>query len=292
MSKIVTGMMTEYPVRFFIGDMTDLVQEMQTIHQSSHVASAAAGRALMGTALMSAMLKNDSDKITTVVDGDGPIGKIVTTVYYNGDIKCDIFNPNVPLITNVQGKLNVASAVGKGTLLVIRDLGLKQQYSGRTDLVTSEIGDDFSFYFYKSEQVPSVVSLGVLTNPDGSIKSAGGFIVQVMPDCPSEMIDYMESWIPLIDPISTMIADGKDENEIARHIFTEYEFTITGERPIRYKCDCSNERIQSVLIAMGRDEILATIEEQGKAEVKCHFCNKEYVFSELQLKELLLRASK
>lgn len=292
MSKIITGMMKDYPVRFYIGNMTDLVQEMQRLHQSSHVASAAAGRAIMGTAIMSAMLKNDSDKITTVIDGDGPIGKIVTTAYYNGDIKCDIYNPSVPLMTNPNGKLDVASAVGNGTMLVIRDLGLKQQYSGRTNLITSEIGDDFSFYFYKSEQVPSVVSLGVLTDMDGSIKAAGGFIVQVMPDCPKEIIDYLESWIPLIDPISTMIDDGKDEDDIARHIFTQHEFIMTGYRDVRYRCDCSRERLETVLLAMGRDEILATIEETGKAEVKCHFCNREYVFSEAELMEILAKAKR
>ncbi len=286
MDYMIRGTLEKYPVRFSIGRTTDTVEKMNRIHNTTPTAAAAAGRALTAVALMSFMLKNDNDKISAVISGDGEIGRIIATSGIDAKVKCDILNPGIQLMINDKGKLDVARAVGKGSLTVIRDMGLKEPHVGHIELVSSEIGEDFTYYFAVSEQIPSIVSLGVLVSADYKVEQAGGFIVQVMPDCEEEIIAYLEEKAGSIKPVTSLLSAGLDCEGIAKEMFGEYKFKVTEIKKVEYYCDCSKERIEKALIAMGKSELEALIEDQGNAEIKCHFCNKLYEFSRDELERL------
>lgn len=284
---MIGAMIKDVPVRIFAADTSELVGEAQKIHSTLPTASAAFGRTLTAAALMTMLLKNENNKISVQIKCDGPIEDLLVVGNTKGEIKGDINNPYVHIPLNQIGKLDVAGAIGKGTLTIIQDLGLKEPYVGTVELVSGEIGEDFSYYFSVSEQTPSVVALGVLVNPDGTIKKAGGYLIQLLPNHSEELIDYIEKRIGEIPTISKLLDEGHESKDIIELIFKDYKVTFTEKKKPLYHCDCNRDRFERGLISLGREELTAIVEEDGQAEILCHFCNKKYEFDKIDLEKLL-----
>ncbi|MCX7710199.1 MAG: Hsp33 family molecular chaperone HslO [Clostridia bacterium] len=285
---IVRATAAEGTIRAVAAITTEMVNEARNIHGLSPVASAALGRTMTAAALMSMSLKNPKDVLTLQVKGDGPLGGIVVVTDTFANVRGYVYNPEVSIPLNEYGKLDVGSAVGReGYLNVIKDLGLKEPYVGYVKLVTGEIGDDLAYYYASSEQVPSVVSLGVLVNSDESIANAGGFIIQLMPGAGDDIIDFLEAKINEIPPVTKLLSEGKSPEDILQLILGEKEMRFIDSMGCRYLCNCSRERMERAIISLGREEIKNIIEEQHGAELHCHFCNEKHHFSEEDLKKIL-----
>ncbi len=284
---IVRGSTTDGSIRAFAAITTEAVNTAQKMHKTSPVASAALGRLLTAASMMGAMLKSDDDIITLQITGDGPMGRVLAVSDNKSNIKGYVGNPLVDVPKRADGKLNVGGAVGNGYLTVIRDFGLKEPYIGKTPLVSGEIGDDLTKYFAVSEQVPSVVGLGVLVDVDYSIKAAGGFILQVMPDATDEAIDMIEKNIEGVTSVTDMIEGGFMPEDILNYLLRGFEFKINEKTDTKYHCNCSKEKVEKALIAVGKDELEAILEEDKKAQLTCQFCDKVYDFSEDDLRKLL-----
>ena len=289
MSKdhMLRAMSRDGHLRAFAVDSKNLVSEAYKAHGTTPVMTAALGRLLSAGVMMGAMCKGDADILTISMKGDGPAGSVTVTADSKGRVKGFVGNPDVELPLKPNGKLDVGGAVGNGTLTVIKDLGLKDPYIGQTELVNGEVAEDLTYYFAASEQVPSSVGLGVLVNPDGTVRQAGGFIVQVMPDATDEIIDILEKNIGAIKPVTTMLESGETIEEILAHIFENIEYDITSDSDIAFYCNCSRDRISKALISVGAKDLQSMIDDGKEIEVKCHFCNKGYKFSVDELKELL-----
>lgn len=278
----------EGQARAFLIDSTQMVENARRIHGLSRIATAALGRTLTATAMMSAMLKGDDESISVTIKGGGPIGSIVTVGHGNGTVKGYVDNPGVDL-PRVTKKLPVGAAVGtQGKLTVVKDLGLKEPYVGQTNLVSGEIAEDFAMYFTASEQVPSLVSLGVLVGE--KVESAGGLIIQMMPGASEAAIRSVELSAGMFADISSTMKEYHLKGAL-QQLLMHLEPEVLEETQPVYRCDCSRERIERVLITLGRDELFSMIEEQHGAEVDCHFCNKRYRFTEDDLKMLLSNAT-
>lgn len=284
---MIGAMIKDVPVRMFAADTTELVAEAQKIHSTLPTASAAFGRTLTAVALMTMLLKNENNKISVQIKCDGPIEDLLVVGNTKGEVKGDIYNPQVHIPLNQIGKLDVAGAIGKGTLTIIQDLGLKEPYVGTVELVSGEIGEDLSYYFAVSEQVPSVVALGVLVNPDNTIKKAGGYFIQLLPNHTEELIEYIEKRIGEIPSISKLLDQGHEPKDILELIFKEYKVTFTERKKPVYHCDCNRDRFERGLISLGKEELTSIVEEDGQAEIICHFCNKKYQFGKSDLQILL-----
>ena len=269
-------------------DATNLVEEARLIHDLSPVATAALGRTLIMSAIMGANLKGEDDKLTIQINGNGPIGKIIVTANSRAEVRGYVQNGQIDLPLRDDGKLDVGSAVGKdGFLYVIKDIGLKDPYNGMSKLVTGEIAEDFTNYFYTSEQTSSAVALGVLTYKDG-VKSAGGYMISCMPDATEDELFILEQRIKEAKPISQMLDEKMTLEEIALDITGDVNLKkLDDEIEPKYKCDCSKEKMEKALISVGKEELKNIIEEDKKAEIVCHFCNKKYTFNEEELKKLL-----
>lgn len=262
---------------------TDTVSEAQRRHGTWPTATAALGRSMTATVMMGAMMKGE-DKITVKVEGDGPLGSMIIDANANGEVRGYVTNPQVHFDLNDMGKLDVKRAVGtSGTLTVVKDLGLRDFFSGQVSLVSGEIAEDFTEYFVVSEQVPSAVGLGVLVNPDNSVAAAGGFVIQVMPGATEETISLLESRISKMEPISRMIADGLTPEEILDEILGAGNVEVLNRMDISFSCNCSKERFGNAIIGLGETEIQEMIEEDGKAEANCHFCLETYVYPKNEL---------
>ncbi len=278
-------------IRVFVASTTNMVDNARKIHNTTAVASAALGRTLTATGIMGLMLKGSKDKISVQFKGDGPIGTILAVSNSNGEVKGYVDNPLVDLPLKKNRKLDVGGAVGKkGRLIVIKDLGLKEPYIGQSRLTTGEIAEDLTFYFASSEQQPSAVSLGVLVEKDLSIRASGGYIVQVLPNISEENLNKLEERISQSESISSLIDKGYTPENILDDIFGEFDMEIKEKHDISFKCDCSRERIEKVVISLGEEELQKIIEEDGQAEVSCQFCNTNYVFNKEQLTEFLREA--
>lgn len=271
--------------RAFLIDSTSMVETARRTHALSRTATAALGRTLTGASMMGAMLKNEQDSLTVQIKGGGPIGTVLAVARADGSVKGYVDWPDVELERRTDGKLNVGAAVGKdGQLTVVKDLGLREPYVGKTELVSGEIAEDLAMYFTASEQTPSLVSLGVLVKDQ--VLAAGGLIIQVMPDCSEIALKSIEYSAPMFMDISRTIADyGLDGalGQLLCHLEPEVLDRITPA----YRCDCSRERFSRGLISLGRQELTQLIEEDHGATLDCHFCNKRYRFDEAQLRELL-----
>ena len=301
MSKAIIGIDKSKSYRVYITITTDMVQKAVDIHNTTPVASAALGRVLTAAGLMGIMLKNDKDKLTLNFKGDGPAGQILATAYGDGSVKGYIANAYVDLPLKENGKLDVGGSLGTGELTVIKDLGLKEPYIGTIALVSGEIADDLTAYFFVSEQQNSSVALGVKVERDLSIGAAGGMIIQMLPGAAEESIDILEKMIggmkPLTSSISAVMENsaGLTESGLVRklteHIFAEvpdeYAPQILEERDINWNCDCSRERMASALATIGKKDMSEIIEEDGHAELQCHFCLQKYDFSKQELTEIL-----
>ncbi|MFA9458026.1 Hsp33 family molecular chaperone HslO [Halalkalibacter sp. AB-rgal2] len=266
---------------------TEMVNEAVRRQGTWPTASAALGRAMMASTMMAMMLKGN-EKMTVKVEGGGPIGSIVVDANAKGETRGYVTNPHVHFDLNEHGKLDVARAVGKeGFLSVIKDLGLKEHFTGSVPIVSGELGEDFTYYFASSEQTPSSVGVGVLVNPDNSVLAAGGFIIQLMPGAEDAIVEEIEKRLSAIPPISKLIELGMPPEEILQSLLGEENVKVLEKAPIIFNCHCSKERIENAIISLGAEEIQRMIEEDHGAETRCHFCNEEYYFSEDDLKQLL-----
>lgn len=273
-------------VRAYASRTTETVSEAQRRHQSWRTASAALGRTITAGVMMGAMLKGE-DKLTIKIDGGGPLGPILVDSNAKGEVRGYVTHPEVDFEANEHGKLDVRRAVGTdGTLSVVKDVGLRNFFTGQVPLVSGELGEDFTYYFATSEQVPSSVGVGVLVNPDDSILAAGGFIFQLMPGIEDETITKLEERVKNIPPISKLIEKGLTPEEILGELFGEGEVKILETMPVKFQCTCSKERFADAIIGLGSAEIQAMIDEDGKAEAHCHFCNERYQYSREELEEL------
>ena len=275
-------------MRIYAVTSKETVETARKIHNTTPVVTAALGRILTAGILMGSMLKTENADLTLQIKGDGPAGLIIAVAKSDGFVKGYVENPYVDLPLNSQGKLDVGGAVGKnGYISVIKDLKMKEPYIGRVPLKTGEIGDDIAFYFAQSEQVPSVVALGVLVDTDWSVKTAGGFIVQVMPGCDEKNLEILEKKISEIESVTSLLADGMKSDEMVKYIMSGFEVDILESKEVGYRCDCSRERMYRALKSLGKDEIRAIIEEDGRAEVNCHFCNRSYIFGKDELLSMI-----
>ncbi len=290
MDYMVRATASNDQIRAFAATTRDMVESARRAHDTSPAATAALGRLLTGGAMMGCMMKGEKDLLTLQVHGDGPIGGIVVTADSRGHAKGYVYEPHVMLHANSKGKLDVSGAVGKGTLQVIRDLGLKEPYMGSCDLQTGEIAEDLTYYFAVSEQVPSSVGLGVLMEKNNTVRRAGGFIIQLMPDTPEETILRLEQSLQGVTSVTAMLDAGMSPEEILGQLLGDMDLEITEKVPLSWRCDCSAARVEQALISIGREEIRSMIHEGKPVEVACHFCNKKYVFPIAVMEELLTKA--
>ncbi len=273
-------------VRAYAVSTTETVGEAQRRHYTWPTASAALGRAMTAGVMMGAMLKGEN-KLTIKIEGGGPIGTILVDSDAKGAVRGYVTNPQTHFDLNEHGKLDVARAVGTdGMLTVVKDIGMRENFTGQTPLVSGELGDDFTYYLVTSEQVPSSVGVGVLVNPDNSIKAAGGFILQLLPGTDEETILAIENRLKTLTPISKQIEQGHTPEQILEEVLGEGNVQILEKMPVAFECHCSKERIENALLSLGKSEIRNIIEEDGEAEANCHFCNEKYHFSKGELEQL------
>ena len=288
MGKIVRYITTDGSAFIIACDSTDMVAEMEQIHQTSATTTAALGRLLTACSMMGDMLKSKDDSITLRINGGGPAGDLICVSDYMGNSRAYIQNPIVEIPLNSVGKLDVKGAVGvDGNLYVIKDIGMKEPYIGQIPIVSGEIAEDVTNYFATSEQTPSVCALGVLVNKDLSVKKAGGYIIQLLPGCDEEIISKIEENISSIESVTTMLDNGLTPDDIAIKAMAGIEIDKLDESNMCYKCNCSRERVENALISTGLASLEEMASSQEDTKVDCHFCNKSYVFTPGDIKELI-----
>ncbi len=283
---IVRGTAADGQIRAFAAVTKNLTEQARQIHGTSPVGTATLGRLLTGGVMMGSMLKNPSDVLSIILHGDGPMGKTGITANAAGEVKGYISNPTFQNPPNIYGKLDVGGAVGNGTLQVIKDMGLKEPYSGQTALITGEIAEDLTYYFATSEQVPTSVALGVLMNKDNTVKQAGGFIIQLMPFADESLIDRLEAKIKEITSLTVLLDEGLSPEDLLNRVLGEFGLTFNDTMPAKYHCDCSRQRVEKVLTGVGKKELDSMIRDGKPITVHCHFCNTDYVFTIDDLKSL------
>lgn len=284
---LVRGLAYDGSIRVFAVDSTKTVGEAQKRHGMWPTASAAVGRLMTGGVMFGAMLKGD-DKVVLKIDGGGPLGPILVDSNATGGVRGYAKSPQTHLDLNAKGKLDVGGAVGTdGMLSVIKDLGMRDFFTGQSPIVSGEIAEDLTYYFAVSEQVPSSVGLGVLVDTDNSVLAAGGFIVQVMPNAEDEAISKLENRLASIEPVSSMIQRGLSPEAILNEIFGEENVEILEKIPVKFECNCSKERFADGIIGLGKDEIRKMIDEDGAAETQCHFCLETYHYSKEELEAMI-----
>ncbi len=288
MDYVIRGVAGQGSIRAFAARTTGLVSEASKIHGLYPVAAAALGRVLTAAGMMAADMKGGNDVLSIVVKGSGPLGSLVCVAKSNGTLKGYVNCPQVDLPLNRHGKLDVGKAVGPvGKLTIIKDLGLKEPYIGQTDLISGEIGEDIANYYWVSEQQPSVVALGVLVNPDLSVRAAGGYIIQPLPDADEGIIAGVERKLEDLPLISALVDQGNPPEKILELLLGEFELKLLGKTPLKFECDCNRERLERVVLGLGKKELQDIIETEGKAELICHYCNTKYDFNREQLETLL-----
>lgn len=288
MDYIIRAIDKKRSFRIFAVRTTDLIEKARQYHNTSPTASAALGRVLTAGLMMGYMMKGEKNKLTLKINGGGPLGTILVTADNKGNIKGYVDNPSIEVPIKTNGKIDVGTAVGiNGKLTVIRDLGLKEPYVGSTDIVTGEIGEDIAFYYFVSEQQSSAVGLGVLVNKDYTIKAGGGFIIQVLPNIEDEDLELLEKITKEMISVSEYFDNDKSIEEITKKIFKNFDIEVTEKIPVQFKCDCSIKRMEKALITVGKEELKKIIDEDGEAEIVCHFCNKKYNFNKEQLEKLM-----
>ncbi|MFG3614316.1 Hsp33 family molecular chaperone HslO [Rummeliibacillus stabekisii] len=291
---LVRGLGFNGSVRAFAVSTTETVGEAQRRHDTWPTTSAALGRTMTAAVMMGAMLKGE-DTITVKVEGNGPIGPMVVVANAKGEVRGYPTHAHVEFELNEVGKLDVRRAVGtEGTLTVVKDLGLREHFTGQVPIVSGEIAEDFTYYFVKSEQVPSSVGLGVLVNTDDSILAAGGFIIQVMPGTDDETITDIENQLSKIEPVSKMIQKGYSPEQVLEEVLGKDNVEFLDTMPVQFKCTCSKERFGAAILSLGEKEIQDMIDEDGMAEAQCHFCEEKYHYSKEDLEGFIdeIRAQK
>lgn len=273
-------------VRVMAIDATEMVQEIRDLHNLSNLATAALGRVMIVSSMIASTLKSYEDRLTIQIKGDGPLGNIVVCANSALELKGYITNPEVELPLNNEGKLDVSKGIGLGTLTLIKDIGLKDPYVGTCELLTGEIGDDFAYYFNVSEQTPSVVSVGVLIGKDGNVQKAGGYIIQPLPDCEDKVIDKLESINIKLPAMTELMSEGRTIDDIVVNATGDEQIETLYSGDAKVKCDCSLERIENTVVALGKEEALKVLEENGKLELTCNFCNSKYNFTKEDIEKL------
>ncbi len=293
MSDILTKAVTKNGlIRIYAVNSKNIVGAAQSYHQTLPLATAALGRLLTGATLMGSMMKEENSSLTLQMHGDGPLGRVLAVANSKGEVKGYVEEPIADLPLNSKGKIDVGGGIGQGYLSVVKDLRLKEPYIGQVPIQTGEIGDDIAFYFAQSEQVPSLVALGVLVDRDYSVKQAGGFIVQIMPDCDEFNLHKFEKAAENITSVTSMLEKGLSNEELIREIMKDFEIDILENTNVAYVCDCSDERMRRGITSLGKREIQDIIDEQGEAEIVCQFCNKTYLYNKDELEKMRDNAQK
>ncbi|MEK3784797.1 MULTISPECIES: Hsp33 family molecular chaperone HslO [Paenibacillus] len=286
--RLIRGTAMEGRVRAFAIRTTELVEELRRRHDTFPTATAALGRTVTAAAMMGAMLKGE-EKLTVQVKGDGPIGQVVADANAKGEVRGYVNEPHVHLPSNRLGKLDVAGAVGTtGFINITKDLGLKEPYRGSIPIVSGELGEDFTYYFAKSEQTPSAVGLGVLVNEDNSVIVAGGFIIQLLPGLNDAEITAIEHAVGALPPVTSLLDEGLELEEMLHRMLPDVQ--VLDEMDIHFRCQCTRERVEATLISLGQSELEQMIEDDEQVEVVCHFCNEAFQFDKDELQQLLIQA--
>lgn len=285
---LVRATVADAQIRAFAVTSAGLVEEARKRHDLSPVVTAALGRLMTGACMMGSMLKGEKDILTLQINGDGPIGAMTVTADAKGNVKGYAQAPQAMMPPNAQGKLDVGGVIGNGYLTVIKDMGLKDPYSSQVALQTGEIGDDLTYYFAASEQVPSCVALGVLMERNNTVKQAGGFIIQLMPFAQEDVIRRLEEKIASLRSVTQMLEEGNTPEQILTLLLGDMGVEFTEKMPVQFVCSCTKERVEKVLISLGKEELQNMIEEGREVELHCHFCNTNYVFTVEELKRLPL----
>ena len=274
-------------IRAFAAVTTQMVENAREHHNTSPVATAALGRLLTAGAMMGSMMKGEKDVLTLQIKAGGPLQGITVTADSQGNVKGYVGNPDVCIPANSKGKLDVAGAVGPGFLNVIKDMGLKEPYSGQVMLQTCEIAEDLTYYFATSEQVPSAVGLGVLMNKNNTVRQAGGFIVQLMPFAEEEVISRLEQNVQKINSVTSLLEEGHTPESLLEKVLEGFDMQINEKTDTRFHCNCTRERVEKALISIGRKELNEMIQEGKPIEMNCHFCNTNYTFTVEEMKEIM-----
>lgn len=284
MGKIVRTISADASVVATAFDAKDVVAEIERIHKPSAVVTAALGRLSIAASLIGMGLKNKEDTVTVRMNGNGPCGTLIAVADSFGNVKSYVSNPIVEIPLNNLGKLDVKGAVGtEGTLTVIKDLGLREPYTGQIPIVSGEIAEDIAAYFAISEQIPTVCGLGVLVNPDLSVAAAGGYLIQLLPFADEKVIDIIENNIKSLPSVTEMLSSGVTVEEMALKVLDGLTPNVLDDFSAEYKCDCSKERVERALISIGRNDLKEMAAENDNTEVCCHFCDKKYSFSSEEL---------
>ncbi len=279
-------------IRIYAVNSKNIAEAARKFHSTMPLGTAALGRLLTGAVLMGNMQKDEDISLTLQMHGDGPLGRVLAVANSKGEVKGYIEHPLADLPLNRFGKLDVGGGIGQGYLSVVKDMNMKEPYIGQVPIQTGEIGDDIAFYFAQSEQVASLVALGVLVDRDYSVKQAGGFIVQIMPDCDEFNLKKFEKSAESITSVTQMLERGLSNEELIREVMKEFEVEILEEKDVCYHCDCSDDRMQRAIISLGKKEIQDIIDEQGEAEIVCQFCNKAYTYGKESLEQMRDKANR
>lgn len=284
---IIRGNEKNGKIRFFGAITTKLVNDAVKIHMTSPVVSAAFGRTLTAASMMGTMIKGEDETLSIQIRGDGPLEGVVAVANSKSEVKGYVLNNMVDLPLNSNGKLDVGGAIGRGYLTVVRDLGLKEPYVGRVELQSGEIADDLTYYFASSEQIPSVVALGVLVDRDYSIRAAGGYIVQLMPGAEESDIEILEKNIAEALSVTNMLDSGMDIEGIMEKVLDGFEYEVTERNMPAYKCNCNKDSIKRALASIGKKDLTEILEQDGKAQMTCYYCNEKYDISGDEIREIL-----
>jgi molecular chaperone Hsp33 len=268
----------------------ELVEKARELHQTSPVATAALGRLMTAAAMMGTQLKGENDLLTLQIKGSGPLGGMVVTTNAKAEVKGYVYNPEVELPLNNAGKLDVSEALGLGIMTIIKDIGLKKPYIGQTHLVSGEIAEDLTYYFATSEQVPSVVALGVLIDRDCTVKQSGGFILQLLPDAEDDLIDKLEENISKMPSITSLLEDNYSPEDIIKLVLGDLDLVIHEKVETKFSCNCTKDRVEKALISVGRKDIQEMIDDGETIELNCHFCSKKYNFTIDELENILIKS--
>lgn len=284
---MLRAMTQDGKVRIYAALTTQTCEKAKQLHQMNPTPSVALGRTLTAAAMMAGTLKGDKNTITIQIKGDGPIGSILAVTDAQSNVRGYVNNPFFDLPLNEKGKFDIAGAVGKGYLNVITDLGLKEPYIGRVDLVSGEIAEDITFYYAHSEQTPTVMSLGVLVGREGKILNAGGLFIQLMPNCDDETISWLEGCIEKMPPVTKLLEGDKSLEEILVQVLPGREIVSLDTRPVNYRCNCSRERMERNLLSLGLEELEDLAAEQEETELMCHFCQEKYRFTRSEIQSMV-----
>lgn len=284
---LVRATAADAQIRAFAVTSRDLVEEARSRHDLSPVVTAALGRLMSGACCMGSMLKGEKDMLTLQISGDGPVGGLIVTADAKGNVKGYAQTPQAMMPPNAQGKLDVGGVIGNGYLTVIKDMGMKEPYSSRIALQTGEIGDDLTYYFAVSEQIPSCVALGVLMERNNTVRQAGGFVLQLMPFAQEEIIQKLEAKIASIQSVTKLLEEGNSPEEILALVLGDMGLELTDKVPVQFWCNCTKQRVEKVLFSLGKKELQDMVAEGKDVELHCHFCNTDYIFTVDELKAMV-----